>query len=424
MTPSDDSRRDRLTHRYLPLLSLLLVIATLSMLVKMYLERPSERHERRVAAFNMALDEIPRKYVRKIDPTKLYQAAMRGMMGALDDPYSAYMSPYEMENARTQRQGEFGGIGVMVAPRNGGAVVIEVRRKSPAQRHEIGPGDIITAVDGRSGKGRPFMQFIALIRGEVGTKVELTVLDSDTGDERNIELKRERVDMDSVQWRWISDDIGYLNIRQFDRGVSDRVREALEKMVDGGKLNAVLLDVRGNAGGVLEETVTICDMFVRSGTIAALRGAERQEEEDFVADPSTVIPVNIPVAILVDRQSASASEILAGALQTLGRATVIGEKTYGKGAVNQLLGLPDGSGIIVTVAHYTVGGERRIEGKGVTPDINVGSLKIPERPMTRREGREWLEKYRSAHKKQFERAMEYLKKRVRAAKKQEENDRD
>ncbi|MFW6457625.1 MAG: S41 family peptidase, partial [Planctomycetota bacterium] len=414
MSESNNSQKYSLAHRYLPLLSLLLVVASIGLLLKMYMERPSNDRERQIEAFARALEEIPERYVGEVTGDELYQAAMRGMTETLDDPYSAYMSPYELENEDRETQGEFGGIGVRVSPRNGGAIVIDVQQDSPAQEAGIEPGDVLVGVDGNSAREMPFVQLISLVRGKVGTEVELTINKVDDDREQNVTVMRAQIDTESVTWRWLDDGIGYISIRQFSKGVGKRVRDALMDMLSSGKLEAVLLDVRGNTGGLLQEAVEVSDMFMKGGIVAQLNSRVEEEKMLFKAEGETIIPRDVPVAILVDGRSASASEVFAGAMQAVGRAEIVGVKTFGKGGVNRILPLPDGSGIVLTVAEYTVDDELIIEGKGVKPDITVGTIDPPDAIQTREEGQKWLQQHQLAQKQQYDRAIEYLKTRIDA----------
>lgn len=402
-------------YRYLPLLSLLLVLVSLGLLVKMYLSQPSTQRERRIAAFARALEEIPRRYVDRTSPDQLYNAAMRGMVGSLSDPYSAYLSRYELENAAVQTEGEFGGVGVMVSPRNGGAVIIDTQEGGPAKAAGVKPGDVIVAVDGRPAGDMPFVQLVSTIRGKVGTKVELTLERAESGDRETVEIERHRIELDSVVWRRLEGDIGYVTIRQFDSQSLSGMRKAVDELTAETPLAGLLIDVRGNNGGLLDQAVGIADMFLSSGNIVRLRSRLPAERKSFNASENVAIEREVPIVVLVDHRSASASEVLAGALQSSGRSTVIGTETFGKGAVNRIMPLPDGSGVLLTVAEYTVGGGKKIEGVGVQPEIVVGEVGSIEPGLSPRARREWLENYRAAQEKQYERALEFLRQKISPA---------
>jgi carboxyl-terminal processing protease len=408
MSESSESGARSASYRYLPLLSLLLVLASLGMLLRIYLSQPSDEHERRVAAFSAAIERIPAHYAGETSSEQLYHSAMRGMMRALDDPYSSYLNRYQMENMGVQTRGEFGGVGVMVSPRDGGAVIVDVQKDGPADAAKVKPGDVIVGVNGDPAGEMPFVQLVSLIRGKPGTTVELRLERAETGEVETVSIERARISTESVVSRRVEENIAYIQIRQFDGRSLDGVEKALTELKSQGELKGVLLDVRGNTGGLLDEAAGICDLFLKSGNIVSLDSRLEDEQKSYAADEEVVVPAEMPVVVLVDHRSASASEVLAGALQELGRATIIGTPTFGKGAVNRIMPLPDRSGILLTVAHYTVGDGKVIQDAGVEPDIIVGEVEPLQAVDSPDKRRQWLQKYRKAQERQFERAVEYL----------------
>ncbi|MFW5915630.1 MAG: S41 family peptidase [Planctomycetota bacterium] len=399
-------------YRYLPLLSLVLVLVSGGMLLKMYLDRPSGQRERQVASFAAALEEIPKRYRGEVSARDLYTSAMRGMMGALRDPYSMYMDPHELNSAAIQTSGEFGGIGVRVSPQNGGAIITELFDGSPAEQAGLEPGDVIVGVNGKGAEGLPFVHFISRIRGKTGTTVTLSVEGEGDEEAEEVEVERRRIDLETVQSRWAEDGIGYVSIGQFDEGSDEAVREAIQQLGEEGEIRALLLDVRGNTGGLMDAAVKISDLFLESGMIAEVESRVKEEEKTFTATPEVIVPASVPIAVLVDGRSASASEVLAGSLQSLERATLIGSRTVGKGAVNRMMPLPDGGGVMLTVAEYTVGPGVVIDGRGLTPDEVVGDVEPPTGTLSAEERDQWLEEYQRVQQEQFDRAVELLNDRL------------
>lgn len=406
--PSESSQKSN-PYRHLPILSLLLVLASLALLIRMYLSRPGTAEERRMAAISTAIEQIPEHFAGEVSSEQLYRAAMRGMVRALHDPYSTYLNRHQLENMGVQTRGEFGGIGVIVSPRNGGAVIVELQEDGPAEEAGLQPGDIIVGVDDEPAGDLPFVQLVSLIRGKVGTTVQLLVERAESGKQETIPIQRARISTESVAWRRVEEGIGYIQIRQFDDNCLAGVKKALEDLQSDDSLSALLLDVRGNTGGLLEAAVGISDLFLSSGNIVRLDSRLEQEQQSFSADEKVALPADIPLAILADHRSASASEVLAGALQAHGRATVIGTRTFGKGAVNRVMPLPDRSGLLLTVAHYTVGDGKTIHKVGVEPDIVVGQVEPLSSMDTPEKRRQWLRNYQEAQKQQLRRAVEFLK---------------
>jgi len=399
----------RARNRYLPILSWVLVVLVAASAIRAFL--PTE-HKRRVAAFSRALRLIPKRFAGSADEAALYEAAMRGMVYSLDDAHSAYLNPYEVQEADAQTEGEFGGVGVTVTPRDGGAIVTEVRADGPAAAAGVVVGDVIAGADGREAAEMSFLELLSRIRGRVGTTVELSIQRAATGARETVRLTRTRILMDTVRWEKVEPGIGYVRIAQFDAHSLADTRKAIEQLQADGWMKALLVDLRGNAGGLLAEAVGVCDLFLSKGTIVRVEGRSPHERELYEAHPQAVVPEDVPLAVLIDGQSASAAEVVAGALKSHGRAALVGVRTFGKGAVNRMYGLPDGSGVVLTVAYYTAGDGIEVNGKGVEPDIKVGELPPVPASEDPQERERWLALYLAAQKEQFDRAVEFLKSKV------------
>jgi carboxyl-terminal processing protease len=211
----------------------------------------------------------------------------------------------------------------------------------------------------------------------------------------------------------LEDHIGYIRIDQFDRHCLENVEKAIESLKQGGALKALIVDVRLNPGGLLDQAVGVSDLFLSEGVIVRLQSRLKEEEVVFKADAQTGIPADMPVVVLTDFGSASAAEVFAGALQAHHRAVILGTKTFGKGAVNRIYPLADGSGVVLTIAHYSVDKDKTIEGKGIEPDVKVGELAPLPPAADEKELGKWQTSFWAAHEEQLKRAVELLKEKVR-----------
>jgi carboxyl-terminal processing protease len=365
-------------YTFLPVLSWILVGLVFTWFtVWFFFYRPSRQERLQEAAFSEALDLIDTFYVDQVDRGALYEGAMEGMVGVLPDPYSVYRTSAQMQQLDEDTRGEFGGIGIVMPPWPEKPLVDQVIQGGPADLAGLRPGDVITHVDGVDVLEMPRDRLVGMIRGEVGTTVELRVLRESTGEELAFLIERGVIEVANVTWEILAPDIGLLALRTFDENCAREIEDALAEMVaDGAK--GIIFDLRSNSGGLVREAIRICDLFLDKGMILSTRSRGRPTEPPARATEETAVPGDVPVVVLVNGGSASASEIVAGSLQALGRARVVGTRTVGKGAVNQVFHLSDGSGMVITVAHYELAGGRVIQGNGVEPDVLAGEW--PERP--------------------------------------------
>jgi len=401
-------------YAYLPyltwaLLALLLVWAA----VWYFFYRPSTQEQLMVASFASALNYIPKAYVKPVDREVLYQAAMKAMVAALGDRYSAYLTRADMRMLDATTEGEFGGIGVTVTRRDGLPLIVEVLPDSPADRAGLAVGDLITSVDGKDVNGLELDQLVELIRGKVGSSVELGLRRPSTGLSFTRKLVREKIHLPNVEWDMLDGGLGRLRIAFFSRDVADQVERALKELGSQG-LRGLLLDLRGNAGGLVEQAVEVCDMFLRGGLIIAQKSRHRELERMEEAKPTVLLGAEVPVVVLVDEATASAAEIVAGALQANGRATLVGTRTVGKGSVTKVVELPDGSGLTVTVSHYLLAGGEMIDGKGLKPDVVVGELPPVPEERTAENIEHWRQLYEKCKADQLARGIQILKDKVGA----------
>jgi carboxyl-terminal processing protease len=300
--------------------------------------------------------------------------AVKGMMRTLD-PHSDFMTPTEFADMRADTDGEFGGVGIEINDDGGVIVIVEPLAGAPAAKAGLLPGDRIIAIDGVPTKTRPGAETSSRLRGRPGTTVKLTVERKGWEGAREMTLQRELIHVKAVEARLLEPGIGYLKIKQFQERTDDEVVAALTRLKadSGGALTGLVLDLRGNPGGLLDQAVKVSDLFLDGGVIVSTVGRNGKKlEEEYAREAGTYL--DFPMVALVNGGSASASEIVAGALQDHGRALLVGTQTFGKGSVQSVYELADGSGLKLTVARYFTPSGRSIQEKGITPDVIVDQL--------------------------------------------------
>ncbi|MFW6188866.1 MAG: S41 family peptidase [Planctomycetota bacterium] len=397
--------------RYLPYLTwVLLALLVAYSLVWFFFYRPTSEEERQIASFAAALRFVESAYVEEADRGRLYRSAMHGMLAGLGDKYSQYLTPEQMRRLSEQARGEYAGIGVRISRRDGIYAVEEVFEDGPAAESGVEAGDIIARVEGVEASELNQEQLVSAMRGEPGTAVRLALRRPPEGREVTVRVPRRRISIPNVTYETLEDGVGRLRIAAFDTNVAGEVADALDELnAQGGR--ALMLDLRSNSGGVMGQAEEVCDMFLSGGIILQLVGRNVKNEPPVRADEDVRLPAEAPVVVLVDQWTASAAEIVAGALQANGRAPVVGTSTLGKGSVTQVQGLPDDSAVILTVARYQLAGGRIVEGQGVRPDVEVGEL--PPFPMEElQKAEQWHEQRRRAMERQQERALQILRQKL------------
>ena len=367
---------DRLTAARLPLLlialSLLVVLAGCNGVSAIATEPippgdqlPAEL-ETVGEAYRILLDEHVDHEV--LDPKNLSEGAIRGMLAALEDPHASYLSAEQHSREQEGYRGYFEGIGAQVTLTEAGLTVIAPIPGAPAEAAGIRAGDLILAVDGEDIDGLTLIESVNLIRGPGGTEVTLLVRHVGEFEDVSITVTRGRIPIESTSFRMLDDGIGHLWIYSFSNTTEDEVRRALDELEDANG-RGLILDLRNNPGGLLASVISVTDLFLDSGTILYEIDAEgdRSDYEAVRRGPAT----DVPIVVVVNQFSASASEIMAGAIQTSGRATVVGTSTFGKGSVNIARELSDGSAIYFTIRRWYLSDGTQIEGEGVTPDIEI-----------------------------------------------------
>ncbi len=322
--------------------------------------------------FAQALAYIANDYVEPLDERSLIYGAVDGMVARLDE-HSAFLPPRKYERLRQDTDGEFAGVGLSLAAGNGnGAPIIEeIAPASPAARAGLRAGDHVIAIDGRViDAQRRAKTLHSALRGPLGSRVELLVSRPRWQKPRTFTLVRERIKVPSVQHEVLADGVGYIALRRFQEASSADVVAALRELRAQHGLRALILDLRGNPGGLLEQAVRVADLFIDSGTIVTIKGRQRRRIEVQNAHAGGTWQ-GFPMVVMIDAGSASAAEIVAGALQDHRRAMVLGEPSYGKGSVQTFLDLRDGSGLKLTTARYFTPSGKSLEGAGIQPDLAV-----------------------------------------------------
>jgi carboxyl-terminal processing protease len=316
---------------------------------------------------DQAWEIIFENYVEKdkLDPAAMSGAAIEGMIEALDDPYSAYVDPETYQLQLSSFGGEFEGIGAQVAVEDGQLIIIAPIPDTPAAEAGIKAGDVILEINGESTEGISVMEAVIAIRGPAGTPVRLLIRHQDAAEPEEIEIIRDEIEVPSVDFE-MREDLAYIHINRFAEPTGDEVASALEEVMGEGA-EGIILDLRSNPGGLLDAVVDVASQFLDEGIVVSVVDNEGRQSSLEVEEKRDT--VDLPMVVLVDSFSASGSEVLAGALQDYDRATVAGSTTFGKGSVNTLRQLKDGSGIYVTTARWLTPDGRLIEGEGLTPDL-------------------------------------------------------
>ena len=341
---------------------------------------------RGLSDFAKALNLIEENYVEEVSSEQLTRSAIKGMFDSLD-PYSVYLSSEGLRNLEIGTMGEFEGIGVEITVRDGFLTVISPIEGSPAQEAGMRPGDVIVSIDGESTDKTNIVDALDRIRGREGTKVDIVVRRDGTEETHKFTVTRRIVKLRSVESRLIEKDIGYIKLSQFHRHSADEFLSSyrgLEKE-NGAKLGGLVLDLRNNPGGLLEQALALSDMFMDKGLILNVKGRSKTTSKEYFAREGMDIPTN-HVAVIVNRGSASASEVLAGALKDSGRAKIVGTRTFGKGSVQSVIELSGETGVKITTARLFTPKGILIDDKGIEPDILVegGDKDVPSDPQLAR----------------------------------------
>ncbi len=320
--------------------------------------------------FSKVLNLIQQFYVEPVEIKKLIYGAIKGMLRELD-PHTNFMPPDLFRDFQTETSGEFGGIGIEISIQNNVLTIISPIEDTPAWIAGIKPGDKVIAVDGNSTKGLSLVEASQLMRGKKGSKIILRIVRDSEEEPRDIAIVRGNVKLRSVKYTDLGDGYAYIKITSFIENTSKDLERAIEEhKKKHNRVTGVLIDLRRNPGGLLDQAIKVSDMFLKEGIIVSTMGRDKEKKEVALASKKGKY-TDFPLIILVNESSASASEILSGAVQDNKRGLIAGERTFGKGSVQQVLQLGDGSGLKITVARYYTPSGISIQAEGITPDLLI-----------------------------------------------------
>ena len=328
----------------------------------------SEIYEK-IDLFSEVLDKVNKDYVDEVDQNAVMDAAINGVLQSLD-PYSSYMSPQMLSEMQTETSGKFGGLGIEVGMEAGVVKVISPIDNSPASKVGIKAGDYIVKINDTQVQGKSLTEAVELMRGPVGTDIEITVRRVGEKKAMVFNITREIIKITSVRSKIIDGDIGYIRLTSFNENSSDQFKEKIKDLRKNKDINSYILDLRNNPGGLLSQAIKITDFFLDNGEIVSTKGRKKKESRKWYANKGDVIEGSTLV-VLINYGSASASEIVAGALKDHKRAILVGENSYGKGSVQSIIPLKNNGAIRLTISKYYLPSGKSISEIGVSPDIKV-----------------------------------------------------
>ncbi len=322
-----------------------------------------------IEIFTEVLRQIEKNYVEPQDPQKLIHGAIKGMVSSLD-PHSSFMTKEENAELMMKTKGSFTGIGIVITIKDNILTVISPIEGTPAYKAGIKAGDKIIQIEDKSTKDMTMMEAVNKIRGPKGTKVKLTIMREKTDEPLEFSITRDVIPLKSVRHQLLTPEVGYVRISDFQSNTAKDLSKALKSLEKDHKLNGLILDLRTNPGGLLSQSIEISDLFLDSGTIVTTKGRNSSQNVSATAHKNK-IERKYPIVVLVNSGSASAAEIVAGALQDNKRALILGTRTFGKGSVQTIVPLSDGSGLRLTTARYYTPSGKSIQSSGITPDIEL-----------------------------------------------------
>ena len=323
----------------------------------------------KIDLFSEVLSKINNEYVDEIDQSEAMDAAIDGVLQSLD-PYSSYMSPEMLLNMQTETSGEFGGLGIEVGMEAGVVKVISPIEDTPASRAGVKAGDYIVKINDDQVQGKSLSEAVELMRGKVGSSIEITVRRKDVKKALIFKIKREIIKIQSVKSEILKDNVGYLRLNAFNENSSDQVKKKLTEIKKNKSVNSYILDLRNNPGGLLSQAIKISDFFLDEGEIVSTKSRNKLENRKFFAREGDIIDGKTLI-VLINYGSASASEIVAGALKDHKRAILVGEQSYGKGSVQSIIPLKNKGAIRLTISKYYLPSGKSISEVGVIPDIEI-----------------------------------------------------
>jgi|TARA_B100001094_G_scaffold228607_1_gene223208 carboxyl-terminal processing protease len=353
-----------------------ILIATIFLFQKSFSE--NDNIYDKIDIFGEVLEKINKEYVDDVDPSKSMDAAINGLLQSLD-PYSAYMTPESFESMQTETSGEFGGLGIEVGMEAGVVKVISPIDDTPASKAGLKAGDYIVKIEGTQVQGKTLTEAVELMRGPVGSSLEITVRRKGKKKAIIFNITREIIKVQSVKSKILNDSVGYIRLTSFNENSSQQIKKTISKFNKNKNLNSFILDLRNNPGGLLSQAIKISDFFLENGEIVSTKSRRASENRKWFAKKGDLIDGKSMI-VLINYGSASASEIVAGALKDHKRAIIIGENSYGKGSVQSIIPLKNKGAIRLTISKYYLPSGKSISEIGITPDIEVeesaGNFKI------------------------------------------------
>ncbi len=333
---------------------------------------PEDRDDlyRRLRVLAEALDVVQSSYVEEVSPEDLVYGAVQGIVAKLD-PHSSFLTPDMFQEMQVETEGAFGGLGIEVSVKDGKLTVVSPIEDTPAAQAGIRAGDVIVMIEGEATQDLELMEAVRRMRGPKGTQITIHIMREGLEKPKAFTLTRDVIRIRSVRAKRLNS-VAVVRVAQFQQGTHVEVREALQKLGAETLFDGLVLDLRNDPGGLLDQAVKVADLFLKEGTVVSTRGRDPEQEVVYTARDDGDEPI-CPMVVLVNEGTASASEIVAGALQDHHRALILGERTFGKGSVQTILPLSDGSGLRVTTALYYTPSDRSIQAKGIVPDVRVPS---------------------------------------------------
>ncbi len=340
----------------------------LSSVSKTYSENIDKLYEK-IDLFSEVLEKIQNEYVEEVDQSEVMDSAIQGVLQSLD-PYSSYMNPKIFKEMQTETSGEFGGLGIEVTMEAGVVKVIAPIDNTPAAKAGVKAGDYIVRINNEQVQGKTLMEAVNLMRGPEGSSIEITVRRKGVKKAKIFKITREIIEIKSVISKLIDEKVGYLRLRAFNENSSNQLKKEINKLEKNKKLIGYIFDLRNNPGGLLTQAVKVSDFFLEDGEIVSTKGRKQRENRKFFAKKGDRIEGK-PLIVLINNGSASAAEIVAGALQDQKRAVLLGEKTFGKGSVQSIIPLKNRGAIRLTISKYYLPSGKSISNVGVSPDIKI-----------------------------------------------------
>ena len=351
--------------------SIILLLAGVLFLSGGPLKSYAEDRYSELQTFSKILTLIQQYYVEEVDTKKLVTGAIKGMLRELD-PHTSYMPPDVYKDFESETAGEFGGLGIEISIQSGVLTIISPIEDTPAWKAGIKPGDKVVAIDGRSTKGYSLVEASSALKGKNGEKIVLSIIRDNLDKPLDVPIIRGKVKIRSVKTTELDDGFLYVKITSFIENTGPDLEKALTdyRKSKKGKVDGILLDLRRNPGGLLEQAIRVSDLFIKEGVIVSTIGRDVKNKDVSYATKKAPFP-NVPIVVLINEFSASASEIVAGALQDNKRAVIVGERSFGKGSVQSAIKLNDGSALKLTVARYYTPSGVSIQSEGIRPDIEI-----------------------------------------------------